>query len=85
MARSKNKDRMLFLTSDPAFRHPEWAVGELVDHKGELYRVTRWIERDPVRLRRGGSVRQSEVWGRPVSDEELGAELDDAAERLLGG
>jgi hypothetical protein len=83
MARSRKKERRLFVTSDPSFRHPEWAVGELVVHEREVFRVTRWVERDPVRLRRGGSVRQWEIWGEPVSDEDVREELARAAERML--
>jgi hypothetical protein len=80
---SRNRERLLFTTLEPAFRRPEWAVGQLVDHEGRIHRVTRWAELRPVLLERGGSVRQWEVWGRPVSDRELREELDGAAERLL--
>ena len=80
---SRNRERSLFTTLEPAFRKPEWAVGQLVDREGRIHRVTRWVELRPVRLERGGSVRQWEVWGRPVSDRELREELDGAADRLL--
>ena len=80
---SRNRERLLFTTLEPPFRRPEWAVGQLVDHKGRIHRVTQWIELRAVLLERGGSVRQWEVWGRPVSDRELREELDGAAERLL--
>jgi hypothetical protein len=58
-------------------------VGQLVDDNGRLFRVTRWVELRPVHLERGGSVGQWEVWGRPVSDQELEEEVARAAERLL--
>ena len=65
------------------FANPSGTVGQLVDREGRIHRVTRWVELRPVHLERGGSVRQWEVWGRPVSDRELREELDGAAERLL--
>jgi len=77
------RERALFITADPPFQRPEWAVGQLVDHQGRVYRVTRWVELRPVRLERGGSVRQWEVWGRPLSGRRLRKELSGAAERML--
>ena len=53
----------------------------MVQHEGELYRVTRWVELRPVPLERGGSVGQWEVWGRKLSDREVRKELADVAER----
>ena len=53
--------------------------------EGRLYRVTRWEELRPVRLRRGGSVGEWEIWGRELSKEEMRRELLDAAERIKGG
>lgn len=80
--RSK-RERRLFRTHEPPFRAVQWAVGELVDHKGRVYRVTRWVELRPVRLVRGGSVSEWEVWGRPVSGTELADEVTRTAEQLL--
>jgi hypothetical protein len=80
-----NRERVLFTSLDPPYRRPEWAVGSVVGHKGAPYRITRWVECDPVRLRRGGSVRQWQVWGRRVSDKELREELDGVTARILSG
>lgn len=80
---SRQRERLLFISRDPAFQRPEWAPGQLIDHEGAIFRVTRWEERRPIRLRRGGSVREWEIWGRRVPDSELREELDEAARRLL--
>ena len=81
----KGKEKALFRTHRPSFRSPEWEVGRVVQHEGRVYRVTRWEELRPVRLRRGGSVGEWEVWGRQLSKEEMRPEIIDAAERILGG
>ena len=73
----------MFRTHEPPFRNPAWAVGQLLEHEGRLYRVTRWVELRPVLLERGGSVGEWEVWGRPVSDREVRAEVDKAADQIL--
>lgn len=82
---SRRCERVLFTTTEAPFRTPEWGVGRLVDHKGRIYRITRWVELRPVLLERGGSVRQWEVLGRPVSERELREELSAATERMLSG
>jgi len=79
----RQKEQLLLVSTEPPFRKPEWAEGRLMGHEGLPYRVTRWVERRPVLLERGGSVQQWEVWGRRVSDRELRDELNDAAERML--
>jgi hypothetical protein len=79
----KRRERPLFRTHEPPFRSPAWAVGQLLEHDGRLYRVTRWVELRPVPLERGGSVGEWEVWGRPVSDRELRDEVDKAADQIL--
>jgi hypothetical protein len=77
------RDRLLFNTHEPPFRAAQWAVGQLIDHKGRVFRVTRWVELRPVALERGGSVGEWQIWGRPVSDKELQNEVDEIAGRLL--
>jgi hypothetical protein len=79
----RKRERLLFRTHEPPFRSPAWAVGQLLEHEGRLYRVTRWVELRPVPLERGGSVGEWEVWGRPVSDRELRDEVDKAADQIL--
>jgi hypothetical protein len=79
------RERTLFLTHQPPFRAPTWAVGQVLQHEGRLYRVTRWVELKPVALERGGSVGQWEVKGRRVSDRQLRREIVSAAEAILGG
>ena len=79
----RRRERLLFRTHEPPFRSPDWAVGQLLEHEGRLYRVTRWVELRPVPLERGGSVGEWEVWGRPVSDRELRDEVDKAADQIL--
>ncbi|MGI5940145.1 MAG: hypothetical protein ACOX8V_05605 [Thermoleophilia bacterium] len=81
----RDRETLIFVTLDPPFRRPEWAAGELIDYEGKPYRVTRWVERPPVRLKRGGSVREWEVWGRRVSVRRLRAELSAATDRILKG
>jgi hypothetical protein len=78
------KERALFLTHQPPFRSPAWAVGQVLQHDGRLYRVTRWVELRPVALERGGSVGQWEVRGRRISDLQLRREVVSAAEAILG-
>lgn len=77
------RERLLFRTHEPPFKKPEWAVGELIDVDGQLYRISRWAELRPVALARGGSVREWQVWGQAVSDKELKEAVDQAAARLL--
>jgi hypothetical protein len=78
-----DRERVLFRTKRSPFRVPEWAVGALVEHRGKLYRVTRWRELPPVPLERGGSVNEWEVIGRKASGKEVRDELAKAAESLL--
>ncbi len=78
-----NRESVLFRTKRPPFRVPEWAVGALVEHKGKLYRVTRWRELPPLTLERGGSVSEWEVIGRRASGREVREELAKGAESLL--
>ncbi len=77
------REKLLFVTHRPPFRSEEWAVGEVVQQEGRLYRVTKWVELRPVLLERGGSVGQWEVWGRRLSGRQMRRELLDAAERML--
>lgn len=79
------RERLLFSTSKAPFQDTAHQVGATVAVEGELYRVTRWLEVEPVSLPRGGSTRRWEVWGRPLSDEELRRELDEATRSMLGG
>jgi hypothetical protein len=78
-----SKERRLFSTHEPAFRSPALAVGQVVQHEGRVYRVTRWAELRPVALERGGSVGEWEVWGRRVSERQLRREVVGAAEAIL--
>ncbi len=64
-------ERRLWVVHSAPFQNPQRAVGKVVDWEGHFFLVTRWIERPPVRLDRGGSAPTWEVWGRPVSAEEL--------------
>ena len=84
MQRPWRRERLLLCTHEPPFKNRAWAVGELVQQGGRLFRVSRWVELPPVLLERGGSVGEWEVWGRPVSDRELRKELADAADQMLG-
>lgn len=79
----RGREKPLFRTHQPPFRSKEWAVGQVVQHEGGLYRVTRWMELRPVLLERGGSVGEWEVWGRRLSGRQVRKELVDAAERML--
>ncbi len=79
------RERLLLVTHEPPSRSPAWAVGQVLEHEGRLYRVTRWVEVRPVVLERGGSVGQWEVWGRPVSGRQVRREIVSAAEAVLGG
>lgn len=85
MGRLWRRERLLFRTHEPPFRNPAWSVGQMVQHEGRLYRVTRWVGLRPVSLERGGSVGHWEVWGRRVSDSEIRKELAGAADRILTG
>ncbi len=76
-------ERPLFRTSTPPFQARQWDVGELVEWEGRVYLVTRWVELPPVPLTRGGSVQQWEIWGEPLAEESLEAEVSQAAERIL--
>jgi len=60
----------------------EWRVGELLEYEGRLYQVTKWVELRPVRLERGGSVGEWQVWGRRISARRLRRQLADAADRI---
>lgn len=84
MRRLLRRERPLFRTHEPPFRHLAWAVGQLVQFEGRLYRVSRWMELRPVLLERGGSVGEWEIWGRRVSGRELRRELAGAADQMLG-
>jgi hypothetical protein len=76
-------ERLLFVTHVPEFQAPQWRRGEFVDHQGEVFLVTRWVEGRRVPLDRGGSVQEWEVWGRPVDPEEVGSAVEVAAQRVL--
>lgn len=80
---SRAREKAIFRTHRPPFRSPEWAVGQVVQHEGALYRVTRWEELRPVPLKRGGSVGEWQVWGAKLTNEEISREVIDAAERML--
>lgn len=77
------RERPLFRTHEPPFRCPAWAVGQILEHEGRLYRVTRWVELRAVLLERGGSVGHWEIWGRKISNREVRAELRVATDRIL--
>ena len=83
MRRFRRKERLLLLTHEPPFRLSAWALGQVVEHEGKLFRVTRWEELPAVALERGGSVKQWEVWGRRVSDRQIQREIVTAAEAIL--
>jgi hypothetical protein len=76
-------ERLLFVTHVPEFQAPQWRRGEFVDHQGEVFLVTRWVEGRRVPLDRGGSVQEWEVWGRPVDPEEVGSAVEVAAQQVL--
>ncbi len=82
MARLRRRERLLFRTHESPFGNPAWAVGRILQHEGELYRVTRWVELRPVLLERGGSVGEWEVWGRMLSAAEVQEELNRLAEQM---
>jgi hypothetical protein len=67
-------ERLLFRTHKPYYQQPGLGVGRIVDHEGRFYRITRRVEEPPVRLDRGGSIPQWQIWGRPVSEAELRAQ-----------
>ena len=77
------KERLLFVSPKPASRSPASAVGQVLEHQGRLYRVTRWVEARPVALERGGSVGQWEVWGRRISNRQIRREIVSAAQAVL--
>lgn len=79
----RSEERPLFTTHRSEFQCPEWAVGEILNHEGALYQVTRWLELGRVPLARGGSVFEWQVWGRPVKGKELEDAVSRAAERIL--
>ena len=77
------REHLLFRTHEPPFRNAAWAVGQLLQHEGRVYRVSRCVELRPVLLERGGSVGEWEIWGRRVSGRALRKELAGAAEHML--
>jgi hypothetical protein len=79
------REKPLFRTHQPPFRSPDWEIGQILQHEGRVYRVTRWVELRPVLLERGGSVGHWEVWGRRVSEREMRQQMLEAAERIKGG
>ena len=81
----KKREERLFRTHQPAFRAPEWAVGQVVQHGERLYRVTRWEELPAVYLERGGSVPEWQIWGQRLSESEMRAEVLEAADRITSG
>ena len=85
MAWLRRRERLLFRTHESPFGNPAWAVGRILQHEGELYRVTRWVELRPVLLERGGSVGEWEVWGRRLSSREVKGELARLAEQMEEG
>ncbi len=76
-------DRPLFVSHVPDFQAPEWAVGEFVEHEGQVFVVTRWLQGRKIPLTRGGSVQEWHVWGRPADPDELATAVERAAARLL--
>ena len=79
----KRRERRLLRTHEAPFKDAEHGVGRLVQHEGRLYRVTRWEELRPLPLERGGSLREWQVWGRPLSKDEMRDEVLGATERIL--
>jgi hypothetical protein len=77
------REQLLFRTHESPFGNPAWAVGRILQHEGELYRVTRRVELRPVLLERGGSVGQWEVRGRKMSDREVRKELGNVEDLTL--
>jgi hypothetical protein len=78
----RKKEVPLLRTYQPPFRAVDLAVGQVVQHEGRLYRVTRWVDLPTLQLQRGGAVSEWEIWGRRLSDDEMRAELLSAAERI---
>ena len=81
-SRFRGEER-LFTTHKAPFQEPEHAVGEIISWRGRLYRVTRWEELPAVTLERGGTTRTWNVWGIPLTDQEVQAELEQAARAIL--
>lgn len=76
-------EKPLLRVHHPPFQEDKYRMGALVPHEGKTYVVTRWVERDPVHLARGGSVPEWEIWGREVSDAVTDAAVHEEAERIL--
>lgn len=80
--RSRGEQR-LFTTHRAPFQEPEHAIGELVWWRDRLYRITRWEQKQSVTLGRGGITQAWDVWAWPVSEKEVQAEMERAAEAIL--
>jgi hypothetical protein len=78
----RRRERLLFRTHEAPFKNPAWTAGRILQHEGELYRVTRWVELRPVLLERGGSVGEWEVWGLRLSSREVKSELARLAKQM---
>ncbi len=76
-------ERRLFTTHRAPFQEPEHAIGEMVWWSDRLYRITRWEQKKPVALERGGTTQTWDVWAWPVSEKEVQAEVERAAEAIL--
>jgi hypothetical protein len=79
------RERRVLTVHEAPYQHAEWAVGEVLQHEGRLYEVTRWVELPPVSLARGGSVGEWEIWGIELSDKETRERLLRETERFLRG
>ncbi len=81
----RRREKALFRTHTPPFQTGEWTVGQVVQHEGGVYQVTRWVELRPVLIERGGTVGEWEIWGRRLSGREMRRALLDAVERIKSG
>ena len=79
----KGRERPLLRTHEPPFKDGAYAIGQLVEIEGRLYRVTRWEELRPVSLERGGSLKEWQVWGCPLSKKEMRDEVLGEARCIL--
>lgn len=80
--KSRGEDR-LFTTHRAPFQEPKHAVGEMISWTGRVYRITRWEQKQSVSLERGGITQVWDVWGCPLSEKEIQAEVERAANAIL--
>lgn len=76
-------EERLFSTHRAPFQDPENAVGQTLPWRGRLYRVTRWEQVESVTLERGGTTKTWDIWGHPLTEKEIQAEVAGAAAAIL--